>query len=144
VTVGAGPIVAWDPVRPVISAGVALVTDTSPAPQHGDMVTLVVTFVKEGSGGVRSVSNVTGFVSSDVDVVVVALAGSGASQDLPVLVMVSPVARIAHMVTIQPQKGQWPSSILTGCTAVTLTLEVPGTVVAPFLLCRKRTFFVGN
>jgi hypothetical protein len=130
---GDGSISTWDPVKPVISSGVALITDASPAPQYGDVVTVVVTFVKEGSGEVSRVSVVTGFSSADVEVVAVASKIGGALQKLPVLVEVSRVAQIAYKVTIQPKKELWPPSILTDCTAITVTLEVPGAVHAPSL-----------
>jgi hypothetical protein len=137
-----GTIVTWDPVTPVISFEVSLVTDSFPAPQHGHTVTLVVTFVKEGAGGVRSVTEVTGFSSTDI--IITVSTSSDSSQALPTLVEVSPVAPTSHKVEIQADKEMWPSSILTGCTAVTLTLEVQGIVEAAVLLYHNILFCGSN
>lgn len=121
-----GPIVTWNPVTPVIAGAVALVTDSSPTTQRGLTARLVVTFVEEGDGNIRSATDVTGFVSSDIEVTATALSEMGARQVLPVIVVATPVASIAYDVNVQPDIRQWPSSMLTDCTEVTLTLTVPG------------------
>lgn len=128
-TLGDGPIITWNRVAPVISADVALVTDPSPATQRGPTARVVVTFVEEGTGGVRSVTDVVGFVSSDLSVTATAVGESGLNEALPVLVAVAPVAAIAYEVSLTPDTNQWLSSVFAGCTEVTVLLDVPGMLV---------------
>ena len=129
-----GPIVTWNRVMPVIAVGVALVTDSSPAVQHGPTARVVVTFVEEGSGGVCSAVDVVGFVNSDVGVTASALSESGLNEVLPVLVTVAPIASIAYEVLLKPDTSQWPSSMFSGCAEVTLTLDIAGALLVLFFL----------
>jgi hypothetical protein len=89
------------------------------------VVRLVVTFV-EAAGDVKSVSDVTGFASSDVVATAISPLEGGAGQILPVVVGVRALGSVAHELTVQPDMSQWPASMHTGCSEVTLTLAIPG------------------
>lgn len=126
-TLGPDPSPAWNPVTPVISTTVSVIADSrSSISVSGRTVRLIVTFVEQDSAGVRSVVGVTGFTSADVAVVAVAPDGA----EMPVAVTVAPAATIAYELTAVPVVELWNQELLTGCSVVTLTLNVPaGTAV---------------